>query len=112
MEDLTIINGQNNETYQVQTNFDQTTIGQLKQELITTGQINAPQPGHEYRIAGKNNEILSDNVSLKDAGFKSGDSATLLDKGLAAYWDQENDDADNADEDNGSCDESPSGAAG
>lgn len=77
--------------------LDQVSNTQLIQEMVSSGQIPAPAGGHEYRLAGKNNEILTDTTTLKDAGFKDGDTITLLDKGMAAssYYDSENDPADN-----------------
>ncbi len=77
-------------------NLDQVTNTQLIQEMVSSGQIQAPAQGHEYRLAGKNNEILTETVTLKEAGFKDGDTVTLLDKGIgASYYDSENDPADN-----------------
>ena len=68
----------------------------LIQELIRSGQIPAPEAGHQYRFTGKQNEILTDTVTLKDAGFKDGDTITLVDKAIAAdYYDPENDPVDN-----------------
>lgn len=74
----------------------QVTNTQLIQEMVNSGQIPAPAGGHEYRLAGKNNEILTETITLEKAGFKDGDTITLLDKGLGAdYYDPDNDPADN-----------------
>lgn len=74
----------------------QVTNTQLIQELVSSEQIQTPANGHEYRLAGKNNEILTKAITLKEAGFKNGDTITLLDKGIgASYYDSENDPADN-----------------
>jgi len=68
----------------------------LIQELINSGQIAAPQGGSQYRLIGKQNEILSDTVTLQEAGFKDGDTITLVEKAIAAsYYDSENDPVDN-----------------
>ena len=76
--------------------FGQVTLATLIQELIRSGQIPAPQTGHQYRFVGKQNEILEDTVTLKEAGFNDGDTITLVDKALAAdYYDPDNDPADN-----------------
>ena len=76
--------------------LSQVTNIQLIQELVNSGQIQAPAAGHEYRLAGKDNEVLNETVILKEAGFKDGDTITLLDKTLgASYYDSENDPADN-----------------
>lgn len=58
----------------------------LIQELINSGQIAAPQGGSQYRLIGKQNEILSDTVTLQEAGFKDGDTITLVEKALAASY--------------------------
>ena len=74
----------------------QVTNTQLIQEMVSSGQIQPPAHGHEYRLAGKNNEILTETVTLKEAGFKDGDTVTLLDKGIgASYYDPDNDPVDN-----------------
>ncbi len=75
-------------------NLDQVTNTQLIQEMVSSGQIQAPAQGHEYRLAGKNNEILTETVTLKEAGFKDGDTVTLLDKGIGANFDGSGTDAD------------------
>ena len=79
-----------------QIDLDQVSNTQLIQEMVASGQVPAPAGGHEYRLAGKNNEILTETTTLKDAGFKDGDTVTLLDKCMAAsYYDPNNDPADN-----------------
>ena len=77
-------------------NFGQVTLALLIQELIRSGRLSAPQAGHQYRFVGKQNEILEDTVTLKEAGFNDGDTITLVDKAIAAsQYDPENDPADN-----------------
>jgi len=97
MSKITIRIAQDGTTVPVEEiDLGQVTNTQLIQELVSSGQIQAPANGHEYRFAGKNNEILTENTTLKEAGFKDGDTITLLDKGLGAdYYDSENDPADN-----------------
>ncbi|MBQ6203966.1 MAG: hypothetical protein IJK46_07725 [Prevotella sp.] len=76
--------------------FGQITPALLIQELIRINELSAPQPGHQYRFVGKQNEILEGSVTLKEAGFNDGDTITLVDKAIAAsYYDSENDPADN-----------------
>lgn len=74
------------ETIPVEEIDGQVTNVTLIQELINSGQIAAPQGGHQYRLTGKQNEILSDTVTLQEAGFKDGDTITLVDKAIAASY--------------------------
>ena len=84
----------------------QVTNIQLIQELVNSGQIQAPAAGHEYRLAGKDNEVLNETVILKEAGFKDGDTITLLDKtiGSSCYDYISNVTGDGTDTDDGSGD--------
>lgn len=76
--------------------LSQVTVKNLIDELVASGQLSAPALHHEYRLTGKNNEIITDNVTLKEAGIQNGDTVTLLDKAIgASYYDSENDPAGN-----------------
>jgi len=88
---------------------EQATNAQVINELVNSGQVSAPQPGHKYYFADKANQVEMETKTLSEMGFKDGDTITLLDKGEAAsYYDTENDDADN--DPGGYSDESRSGA--
>lgn len=88
---------------------EQATNAQVINELVNSGQVPAPQPGHKYYFADKANPVEMETRTLSEMGFKDGDTVTLLDKGEAAsYYDAENDDADN--DPGGYSDESCSGA--
>ena len=93
---LTVLIAQTGATVPVEEiDLGQVTNTALIEELIRSGQIPAPEAGHQC-FTGKQNEILSDTVTLKEAGFKDGDTITLVDIAIAAsYYDPENDPVDN-----------------
>ena len=93
---INILIGANGTMIPVEEIDDQVTTNVLINELINSGQIPAPEPGHQYRFTGKQNEILTDTLSLREAGFKDGDTLMFVEKAPAAsYYDPENDPADN-----------------